>query len=480
MTVNRTWMGSIGIQPQSGAFGEAIVAELEARVQIDAVYGIQDSDALATAGGAGSGATGEAGLFVTRCGTDVGGMAQIVSTRLCRYRPGQGIRARFTAEFDAGVAGWRGLAGVRSVTEGVHAGYNGATFGVFCVIAGAQEFQTFTITAGATGVGTIVIELDGVSVNVPIGGALSVEATAATIAAVAFAGWTVTAAGAVVTFVAEAPEVKAGAFSFAAGGSGATATVAQVLVGAPNDYDLHFKPQADWNGEPVPWFDPSKLNIWQIVIPYLGGGSPTIELRHPWEDRWVLIHTYNRPNLFEIPNARNPTYRIGWCSTSISSTTDLRVRGASGAVFVEGKARPMRHPHAFAKTALSVTTKVVIAAIRNRCTFGGIVNMREMELGVINASIEGTKPGIVRIYLDGTISGLPLWEEVGPDSCADTMSTAGLAHTGGHLIGAIGRGEIDLAKLAVRLNPGEQIVITGEVDGGGGGNITSAAGWLEH
>jgi hypothetical protein len=89
---------------------------------------------------------------------------------------------------------------------------------------GTSEVRTLNVTGAATGAGTIVVTLAGTAVNVAISGAMVAGAVASAIAATTFSGWLVQRYGTLVTFVAETVEVKTGTFSFAAGGSGATAT----------------------------------------------------------------------------------------------------------------------------------------------------------------------------------------------------------------------------------------------------------------
>lgn len=485
--------GTTQITGPIGAFGELVVEELHPRVQIDAVYGIHGTDAQTFTNGTGASAGASSGLFEVDCGTDVGGYGTVRSERLARYRPGQGIRARFTAMFSGGEANYLSGAGMFTSTDALWVGYSGATFGLMRRIPGTAEIRTLTITGGATGSGTIGVELNGVTTNVSIGGALSAAATAETIAQETFTGWTVSATGAVVTFLSQSVAVLAGAFSFSAGTSGATATgPTQVQAGTANDIATGFVAQTSWNidvcdgtGPSGINLDPSKLNVWQIVLPYLGAGAITFSVMDPVTGRFQPVHRIPYPNANTTPNAGNPTYRIGWFSASLGSTTSYTVKGASGAIFVEGERRAFRDPAAYARTATSVSSEVALVSIRDNSVFSSVTNQREVDPHTITAGVEGSKPAVIRVYKNATLSGVPAWTSQGSDSCVDYEGTNGLTVSGGLLVAAVAiqggsSAEIELHELDLRLQPGDTLTVTGEISGGAGNNITAAVTWQEH
>lgn len=473
-----------GADAAAGAFGESIVAMLEPRVQIDAIYGIQTKDHETYTNGTGAAATAAAGLFVATSGTDVGGYGTVRSRRICHYRPGQGLRARFTAAFDEGVASYLSGAGAFNATDGLWFGYNGADFGITRRIAGSHEIRTLTITGAATGGGTIVVTLNDTAFNVTVGGALTTAEVAETIAQTTFTGWRVTAADSVVTFQAESVAAMAGAFSFAAGTTGATATgPTQVVAGAANDQDTYFVAQADWNVAPAFDIDPAKLNVYQILIPYLGAGPIAFQVMNGATGLFETVHRVDYPNNFTVPSAKNPSYRVGWFSASLGSTTSKTVKGASGALFNEGPRQALRDPDAVARTATSVTSEVSVLAIRAANVFSATINQREIEPLIVSAGLEGSKPGVVRVYLGGTLSGLPAWTAADGTS-VESEQTNGLTLTGGSLIAAKalaggGEAEIRLHEFGVRLQAGEMLVVTAEVQSGAGSNVSVSASWLE-
>lgn len=479
-----------------GAFGELVTTELTPRVQIDAIYGVLDTDVETFSSGTGSSTTATNGCFVVDSGTGLYGYGTIRSMRLTRYRPGEGLRARFTAAFEPGVASYISGAGLFTATDGIWVGYKGTAFGFTRRIAGAAEIRTLTVTVGATGAGTIAITLNGVATNVVIGGALSAAATAQTIAATTFAGWRVEAIGAVVTWVSTSVQAMAGAFTFAAGATGATATgPTQVLAGSSNDTTTGFVAQAAWNIDTLDGsnsasnpsgmtLDASKLNVYQIVYPYLGAGPILLMVMSPTTGRFLPVHRVQYPGTALIPSQTNPTYRVGWFSASEGSTTSKKVYGASGAIFVEGALGDIRNPFAAARTATSVSAEVALIGVRNGLTFKSKVNQREMRPQTASIAVAGTRPAVIRVYYGAILSGVPSWAAADANSAMSVESTNGLTVSGGQLVTALsvqgGSGrDIDLAKLGLRLEPGEALLITGQISGGSGNDISVAVNWQE-
>ena len=93
------------------------------------------------------------------------------------------------------------------------------------------EVDTLTITAGCSTSGNVTVTLDGTAVNIAV---LDTDATAdavaAKIAATSFAGWTVSAAGAVVTFTADVKEAKTTP-TFSGGSTGVTGSFVVTVLG---------------------------------------------------------------------------------------------------------------------------------------------------------------------------------------------------------------------------------------------------------
>lgn len=467
------------------AFGETVSTHLTPRIQIDAVYGLLDTDheTLVDASPGTGSATASGGLFVCQTGTGVGGYGVIRSRRLLRYRPGQGARFRFTALFTSPVASSLQLAGAFTATDGLFFGYSGTTFGVMRRIAGAIHIARLTVTNGATGVETITITLNGTAFVLPAtGGALSTSATAEYIAEQTslYTGWLAatspTSNGATVTWLQNIPATAGGAFTLTSTG-GATGSFSTVQAGVANDQATGFVAQSAWNVDVMDGsgstsnpsgvlLDQTKLNVFQIVYPYLGAGTIRFGVMSP-DGRFITVHRLRYPNSAVIANQRNPTLRLGWIAASLGSSTNLTVKGASAAAFVEGESTVTRDPFGASINGFSAgTTEYVAIALRVGGTFGSTVNQREILPQTLQVGTETSNRVVrVRCIRNPTLTGTVDWSYIDSTrSSVEQATPTTITPSGGitvaYLVSASGApASVDLSKLDLRLEPGDVLAI---------------------
>lgn len=114
----------------STAFGSLDVSQDTPTCQIDFIYGI---NLLLTSNLTASGGTigWYDGMANVATVATVSSSASLLSQRYIRYRPGEGVKGRFTAMFTTGLAGNTQLAGLAAGTvDGMFWGYNGTSFGI--------------------------------------------------------------------------------------------------------------------------------------------------------------------------------------------------------------------------------------------------------------------------------------------------------------------------------------------------------------
>jgi hypothetical protein len=117
--------------PNIAPFGDLVTINPTPIIQFDFVYGILASMGSGTV--TGTGATVDTNLSRLRVQsgtTATTGSALFTSYRPARYRAGEGILARFTCVFQAGVAGNVQEIGMAISTDGYMFGYNGTSFGI--------------------------------------------------------------------------------------------------------------------------------------------------------------------------------------------------------------------------------------------------------------------------------------------------------------------------------------------------------------
>jgi hypothetical protein len=469
----------VSLREPLSAFGELVTINPRPRIQCDAIYGILSTD-IDTQSATGGSALASDSLFTVQSGISIGGYGVLRSKNIITYRPGQAMRIRGTASFTSGVANSIQAFGAFNVSNGFFVGYQGTTFGLWRRNPGATAIYRLTITNGTGGNETHSITLNGVLFTVATTGALTTARVAEEIAEnLNPTGWVSGVSprsnGATITFIQNTPGATPGAFTYSSTGT-ATGTFAQIRAGVANDDTTYFVPQSSWNIDTLDGsnssmnpsgelLDPTKLNVWQITIPYLGAGSIKF-YRMDSESHLEAVHCIEYTNSFTVPSQSNPSYRVGWISASLGSTTNLTVKGASCAGFVDGDIYIVRNPFSFSGTITAGTTEYVIFALRGRGEFATRNNQRQITLQNLSACLEtANRICTVNIYLNPTLTGIVNWQFVNESlSTVEYASPATLTPSGGILIQSFSITNAptvqDLSKLDIRLTAFDTLAIT--------------------
>lgn len=244
----------VAIHSPRTPFGAVNTESLLPEFQVDAVYGINPREVVATTGhsvtdgAANSGAnTGTNNLFKCSTGATQYSFATIQSRKRLRYRAGQGIVGRFTALWSAPVANSTVVAGLGTAESGYYFGYNGTSFGILHSTGNYREVQTLTITTASTAVNDYNVQLNGVTTNVTATNNASTVKTAYEISRGTYPGWKASARGSTVVFLANSAGNKSGAFSIAQGGAGVPTAGNFVETLAGSTTADTWIPQSAWN-----------------------------------------------------------------------------------------------------------------------------------------------------------------------------------------------------------------------------------------
>lgn len=124
-----------------GAFGDIVTADLHPQVQLDFIYGINSRTATTAVTTTGVATTNLSRLSLST-GTGAAGAAELKSSKIARYRAGQGMLARFTAVWDGATASCTQVAGVGGTGTGYFFGFDGVTFGVSIRKGGTDTWTT--------------------------------------------------------------------------------------------------------------------------------------------------------------------------------------------------------------------------------------------------------------------------------------------------------------------------------------------------
>jgi len=371
------------------SFGDLLSESMEPITQISAVYGFVDN--IETFDATGGSVTATDNKFVCSTGTSVGGYGVIRTKRPVLYREGQGLTARFAAQFDSSaVANSEQGAGWFNLTDTIVFGYRGADFGIIFDTYGAPEIRQLQVTA--SGNGTLTLTLDGVAYSIPITTG-TVEHNAYEIETWLNANQTIWSAQQVddnVIFQAMDTSARTGTYSVS--GTTLAGTFSQVEAGAAKTQD--FIAQANWNNDKAGWLTPENFNVYMIKISYLGFGPIKFFAINPNTDRYELVHTI-RPieDAMTKPSISKRALKIGVYAASLGSTTDLTVNGASAAGFIDGESRIFSQSRSVSYTNTSVgSTYVAVLTLRGSEILNSKVNLGRLVPNRVSIATDATKP----------------------------------------------------------------------------------------
>ena len=483
-------------EDQKTAFGELLVADPSASVQIQFPYNI-NTDLVEKRENASGSVTQADSMAVVQSGASANSAAHMLSKGVLKYAPGQGALVRFTALFTTGVANSTQLVGIGEVGDGLFFGFNGNTFSILRRELGVPEIQTLTISAGAgTASGNITINLDGVSKVVAVVQTDTAREVAVKIADADFSdtglGWSATVHNATVIFKAWSDGNKAGAFSLddSADTTGVAGTFAETVAGVSTTNE--WVAQTSWNvdtfdgnGPSGITLDSTKGNVFQIRYQWLGFGLITFSIEDPDDGDCHTVHQIRFGNANTLPSLQNPTLPLHIMSKNTSNTSNLTIKTASMAGFVEGPQIDTALLNGESKNFVTVAaTEIPILSLKNNLVYQSKENRAEIRPEFVALATEASKPIIFRVRLLPTLTGTPAFTDVDSNVSIASIDTAAVGVTGGRdvfttILGKADSEIINFHDLNKKMRPGEFICITAEATSGTGQEVTVSITWSE-
>jgi hypothetical protein len=470
---------------QKTAFGEASTAENTPVIQLSTQYRQtgQTESILVNGGTSGS----ENSKFYAQTPAAADSLGSILSERALTYRPGQGAKGRFTAKFDAPVAGNEQDAGLLGFNDTLTFGYDvNQNFGIWYRRFAKQEVQVLTITTGAGGTETATVTVDGVAYSVSLSPG-AIEHTAYEIAEslnTQVSLWdfdsTYNSAGptATVTAVQNLVSATVGSFAF----TSATAAGAWAQSEAAQEWTADHIPQSSWNGDFDFTITPGKLTPYEISFEYLGGGGIEFKAENPETSDFEIVHTIQAAGQNDNPTLLNPTFRLGVASENKTASAVVRVESASLGGFIEGKKVNTSGSRGTSNTVLTVGPVLTnIITIRNRNHYGGIRNLAEVIIGIVGASTDAVKPVDVQVILGAkpTASNSFTFEDFNTADSIVQIAKNNTPVTNGEVIAEGEPGQLDFSNLDQVLIPGKSITIAMRVSSGSSADMKASAIWFE-
>lgn len=419
-------------------FGEISAESMYPVFGSDAVYGINTAEQIVSSDGTGGTATATAGMFTTGTGgTTAGFFSSIQSRKRLRYRPGQGNVVRYTALFTTGQSNSVQVVGVGTAESSLGFGYNGTSYGILHSTGGVREIQTLTVNTAASATETVTVTLNNSAFTVVVT-AGSTTLNAYQISKGTFTGWQANQRSNTVIFLANSAGDKSGTFTCTSPGT-LTGTFVETKAGVATTDT--WVPQSSWNGDKLDGtgpsgvtIDPTKLNVHQIDVQYLGGGAITFKTEvTPASGNnadFVTNHIFRFPNTLTAPSLSQPClpFLMSAANTGTAGGA-VTAKSASFAGFVAGQ-RVLHGPRMtyFNNVTSTTGTYTPLFTVRNDLTFNSRANQTVVNLLSISGGAKSTT-GVTQFYLirSATLSaGTPNFQAFATTSSTywDTAATA--------------------------------------------------------
>jgi len=212
---------------------------------------------------------------------------------------------------------------------------------------------------------------------------------------------------------------KSGTFSIAQSGAGTPAAGTDVETTAGVASTDTWVAQANWNGDPMDGtgpsgvtLDPSKGNVYQMNLQYLGFGTVEMQIEAALGDNnpdFITVHRFSFPNERTTPHMSQPSFPFTMAAYSAGSTTDVSVSIGSFAGFNEGDIKfngPRMSYYNNAGVTSSTSAYVPIFTVRNSLVYASRANQSIVHL--LNPSgATKSNTGLTTFYLirNATLTG---------------------------------------------------------------------------
>jgi hypothetical protein len=397
-------------------------------IQVDSIYGITDNGIQTYSSGTGSASsTLKKALWTVQSGTSSYGYGVLRSRRCLRRRPGQGAIARFTAAFSPTVAQTSQRAGLFNQETAIQIGINddginGPRFGILQATGGKVEIVVLTISTAPTGDQTATITLNSIPFTIVIKAGTTTNTAVIINKVDGFTGWLTDQVDNTIVFTSTTLGPKSGTYSFSSLGEGTLATgsfsVKQIGVFALEDwiYQNEFNVDrldgtngtvGDLGNNPSSISLHSQyLNVYQINLDV---GEIKFAIENELNGQMLLFHRIPYIDQRSLLYVLQSSFKIGYVSYSLGSTTNATVTGTSMMGAIEGDIRQneLNQSCESIKDNLVQNTLHHILTLRNPYVTNGktgalngnyLLNTKELLLKNVSITIQGQDPGIAYIF----------------------------------------------------------------------------------
>jgi len=237
--------------------------------------------------------------------------------------------------------------------------------------------------------------------------------------------------------------------------------------------------------------DLTKGNVWQIQFQYLGFGAQYLKVEDNATGAVIQVHVAKYANENTTPSVYNPNFHHMIWANNGGTTSDMVVKSASYAFFIEGltKYQELHQPQQSSgeKQATTVTSEIPIFTIRNKAAYASKTNFIDLLLENVGVSIEASNAnnlGKVRLLRNATLGGVSAsWNDINTSDSVVDIDVASTTVSGGKelitipLAGKNDRENQNVIPYEFILAPGETITLAGS--SAGSATINAAILWKE-
>jgi hypothetical protein len=235
--------------------------------------------------------------------------------------------------------------------------------------------------------------------------------------------------------------------------------------------------------------DPTKLNVFFIQYQYLGAGAISF-FAEKQDGTMTKFHTIQYAGLNTQPSVMSPNFHLTMYADNKATTSDLIVKSASMAFFIEGKTRETEiqqfNESTGRKQKTTVSTEIALFTIRVKAQYAMKLNLITIQLLRISLGIEANAAnnlGQFRVVRNTTLGGTPVFNDISTSDSVVDMDTAGTTLTGGdNLFGGDLAGKNDkvienLSDYKIFMHPGDTITLA--VSSANSATINGSMMWKE-
>lgn len=474
----------VALQEPKLPFGSIHMEKLHPIIQTDAVYALNSHQTSQYTVGSGA-ITQTDSMFRCRTSTTANSKALLRSKERIRYMPGQGIIGRYTAIFSARANNSFQLAGLGHEEDGYYFGYahdgsdfTSSEFGIIHMQRGLREVRTLTVSVASSHNENINIQLNSTNYSVAVTDSGNINRTVWEIAQGTYNDWECYPTGSTIVFVSKEVGSLPGTYNINSSTSTA-GTFAQTRAGV--DTTNAFIAQSNWNADKLDGtgnsgatLDPTKGNIYQIGIQYLGFGTITFQIAISTADndsKFVNVHKILNPNTLTTTHVSNPSFSIIFNTYTVNSATDdLSLYTGSFAGFIEGEKTIQGNRFSFTGsiegTTATIGTYECVYTIYNKLYYQNKSNQSIINILDITSAFKHNKPGIIYLLKNPALTGNPNFSDYdSSESCAMIDTSAANATISNNrqllwtgLLGETGNIFFEF-KDKITLQPGEWLTI---------------------